>query len=611
MKRINILDSSISNLIAAGEIVYDPSCVVKELIENSIDAAAKRISIEITSGGTKMIKVSDDGHGIYRDDIIDAFKCHATSKIQKIDQINKISSLGFRGEALHCISRVSKIEVKTKTSEENIGTHLKIVGGTFGKISDIGAKIGTTICVNDLFYNTPARMKFLKKESIESAKISSLIDKLSLSHPEIFFKFIKDGKVSFCSAGDGKISSALYCVFGKDYFDGSMKINFKAENLKISGFVSKPENARPGKKIQIFFVNGRYVKCKLISNALEDAFKNYMMVGKSPYCVFYIEVPFDSVDVNVHPAKTEIKFSNEQKISDAIYKCVKETIEFENVKKLEKYVAPFKNIKKEKTYYENINDNSMVLNDSAELFSDDSKINLNFENYKKLIYPKEKENIQNETFDTIELKEKSDLIGPPKEVFMNKSLRKNFKLIGEIFSCYIILQCKDSIIIVDKHAAHERIIFEKIRNKAKYYDSQILIKPICVSLEKQEYVVAIENKELFSKSGYEIEDFGEGNIIVRSAPMYEQYDQIKNSIIEISNYISNNRKTTETKKLDWIYQNIACKSAIKAKAKTSIEEIAKLIQDLINNPKIAYCPHGRPIYIIVNKNSIEKRFKRL
>ena len=588
MKRINILDPETIQLIAAGEVTENPACVVKELLENSLDAGATRVTAEIKNGGIKIIKVSDNGHGIYRDDVKDAFSRHATSKIKNKEEIENINSLGFRGEALASIAAVSKTEIVTKSNSEIIGTKITVTGGEFGEISDAGRFIGTDVYVKNLFFNTPARMKFLKKETTEGNKVASVIDKLALSHPEVSFKFIRDGKLCLFSPGDGKISSAVYSVYGKEFLEGTIPLSGSLDGMKIAGLVSKPENCRPSKSLQIFFVNGRLIKSKLISTALEEAFKNSVMVGKSPYCVIYLSIPANLVDVNVHPAKTEVRFADEKAVSELVFSAVKNCLINKNKKDFEKCIPSAKK-----------SENSLSFKDGvAAVQSFENPGVINFFNLQNLLKPSGNKS------------EKVSLTGKS-SLFMNKSLRENFKVVGEVFGCYLILECKNELIFVDKHAAHERIIFEKMKKSSSEYSSQMLLNPVTVTLEKQEYCAVIENLNLFSKSGYEIEDFGPGTVVVRSAPMYEDINDLANSVIEIANCILDNKKSSETKKLEWIYQNIACRSAIKAKSKTSVEELVQLVNDISENPQLRHCPHGRPIYIKFDKNFIAKRFGRI
>jgi len=629
MKRINILDLKTSQLIAAGEVTENPVSVVKELLENSIDAGSTRIVVEIKSGGVKLIRVSDNGHGIYREDVKDAFSRYATSKLKNSEDINKVSSLGFRGEALASISSVSRVELITKSDGESLGTRFFVEGGIVGEITDVGCSVGSSIVVRDLFYNTPARMKFLKKDVVEGNKVASVVDKIALSHPEILFKFIRDGKETLCTVGDGKISSAIYSVYGKSFFEGMIPLKYSSGSIVLEGYVSTPERCRPSKNMQIFFVNGRFVKEKLVSVALEDAFKNSLMSGKNPYCVIYLNIPCELVDINVHPSKREIRFANEKEVFEIIYNAVKKSLSDFNLKTSiipskvfteKKFSNPSENIqipsldckvnpifKDDESIFQNCTFNDFTAS------KDTIPINLNsalLEIYK----PSE----PNARLSSKPLEERNAIPDLPEkpnceEKFSAKegpSFYGSIKVIGEVFGCYLVVQCGENLIMIDKHAAHERIIFEKMKKESQKLASQVLLRPIPITLEKEEYTAVIDNLELFSKAGYEIEEFGPGNVIVRSAPMYEDFDKLEAAIIETANYILNNRVYSETKKLEWIYHSISCRSAIKAGNKTSTREVYALIKDVLRSPNLKYCPHGRPIYIEFSKKLIEKRFGR-
>ena len=632
MKKINILSKQTSQLIAAGEVIERPASVVKELLENSIDAGATRITVEIKNGGNKLIKITDNGCGIYREDVKNAFLRHATSKLKNADDLEKISSLGFRGEALASICAVSRVEIITKSADEEIGTQFFINGGLPGKLLDIGGTNGTTILVKDLFYNTPARMKFLKKDVAEANACAGIIDKIALSHPEIAFKFIRDGKETLHTTGNKKISSAIYCVYGKSFFDGMIPVKYEYKNIKIDGFISKPAFSRSSRSMQNFFLNGRYIKTKTGCSALEEAFKNSVMVGKFPYCAIYIEVNPEFVDVNTHPTKTEVKFSDEKLIFEAIYYSVKNAlmnfnsqssvlnplnnISYKNSE--EKKIPPEVFISKNKASesqkptndkfaFKNINFRSEnTLSSEMNLKSPKFKENYLFENdisqKHQLTFPYDKKEIKIPS-------EKKETIKENLFAEEEKGTTKT-NLIGEIFNCYIIIESGDDIILVDKHAAHERILFEKLKSSDFSRDSQKLIEPIVVTLEKDEFSAITNNLPLLLKAGIEADDFGSGSIIVRSIPMYMKTGEVENSIIEISQYLIKNLKSINTEKLDWIYHNIACRSAIKGGDKTSKEEILELIKKLSEDPNIKHCPHGRPIFVTLSKKFIEKQFGR-
>ncbi len=663
MKRINVLNKHIAQLIAAGEVVERPSSVLKELLENSIDSGATKITVEIKNGGVKLIKVSDNGSGIYKDDVKNAFLRHATSKLKAADDLNNINSLGFRGEALASICAVSKTEVITKTKDEFEGTHYYINGGIPGIFEDIGCSDGTTIIVRDLFYNTPARMKFLKKDVSEANFCAGVIDKIALSHPEISFKFIREGKVVLNTPGDSKISSAIYCVYGKEFFKGMIPVKYELNHVKITGFISKPTFAKSTRTMQNFFINGRYIKSKLGTCALEEAFKNSIMVGKFPYCVIYIEIAPELVDVNVHPSKTEVKFLNEKDIFEAIYYGARSALMAEDKSKFsgfEVYNKPssngfsnplvlkdsFKNMdfgslmknnnfKPDQNTVKDIPDNSFkTLNSACETqnYFDKKTLMTEKNSYEKIENPETnnlsgvsklnsetiKPNFEKSVLNTSPIlplstlqentieKESNDLSLP------QSSEKRNIKIIGEIFKCYILVECDEELVLVDKHAAHERIIFENLKNNENNNDnSQLLIEPKVVSLEKNEYNAVIENLELFSKAGFSVENFGMGTVIVRSVPMYITPEEISDSILEMAEHMANNQKNTDTKKLDWFYHNIACRAAVKGGKNSSKEEITVLINRLIQNPEIKYCPHGRPIFISFSKKFIEKQFGRI
>lgn len=623
MKRINILTSRVSQLVAAGEVAENPASVVKELVENSIDAGAKRIVIEIKSGGTKLIKITDNGHGMYRDDVFDAFARHGTSKIHDMEDITKIGSLGFRGEALASICSVSQLELVTRSKDENLGTKLCINGGEFGQITDAGCAQGTIISVKNLFYNIPARLKFLKSDISEGNKISSLIDKLALSHPEIFFRLIRDGKEVLCTQGDSKISTAIYSVCGREFYENLIEIKHKNDDFEINGYISKPDKCRPGRSIQNFFINGRLVKSKNLSITLEDSFKSLVTLGKKPCCVLYITMPYNMVDVNVHPAKTEVKFANEEEVLRELNTVVTKTLNEYNLETSP--VLEFNhNITQKKPEY----NFRPVIEPPKSIFTEPA--------YKNIATKPKLEFNQKDTLsfsylrteNKIEIKPKSSPIVEKAPNIPNEekketevkvqnieNLLKNNefsgKILGEVFNCYIIVEHEHKLILIDKHAAHERILFEKIKNQSSEMSSQVLLNPKILRLEKEEYAVIVENLSLLSQAGYNIVDNNKnGEIILKSIPMHENISDIEQSIIEISDHLLRNNKNTNTEKLNWLYNNIACRSAIKSGHKTSTEEIKKLVQTLCENPGLRNCPHGRPIYVEFDKKYIENKFER-
>lgn len=669
---INVLDKHVAELIAAGEVVERPASVIKELVENSIDAGAKNITVEIKNGGTTFMRVADDGCGICKDDIKVAFLRHATSKVKSENDLEAISTLGFRGEALASISAVSRLQLITKNVNEEIGTSYIIEGGEEVSIDDAGCPVGTTFVIKDLFYNIPARAKFLKKDVSEGNAVSNVIDKTALSHPEIAFTYIRDGKQVLKTFGDGMLISAVYSVFGREFANGLIPVDYQLDAIKISGFISKPVYSRPNRNMQNFFINGRYVKTRTAMAALEEAFKGSVMVGKFPSCVLNIELPFEIIDVNVHPAKIEVRFINERPVFDAVYHAVKSSLmQFDDRKKaVFKTDSAFNDIKKFNRF-ENaqavlnhkpvpkaveirpepiqkpIEVKSEPQNDEFNPFASidflsksDSKKpdidNLNFSDVQNPfdLYSKpaithtkaeesfaDKENtkapvlqqhsILTDDFQT-EAPEISEKPKNNEEIRLIEEDKTVIKFIGEAFGTYIIAEKnKKEILFIDKHAAHERMIYEKLKADRAADYQQMLLQPVTVTLSKSEYNAAINNLDMFRKCAFEVEDFGNSSLIVRSAPQYLDASDIADSIAEMADYISQGKNDIFTEKMDWFYHNVACRTAIKAGDKSTPQELIDIVKRLEEAPDIKYCPHGRPVCFVMTKNEIEKQFGRV
>ncbi|MCL2311876.1 MAG: DNA mismatch repair endonuclease MutL [Firmicutes bacterium] len=580
MNKIKILNKGLINLVAAGEIVERPSSVVKELVENSIDAGATSIKIEIQNGGKSLICVCDNGVGINRDDVRSAFLSHATSKIYKKSDLEKIVTLGFRGEALASICAVSKLEMITLTDGELVGTKYKIEGGQEFSLTDCPSSRGTSILIRDLFYNIPARIKFMKKDLVEGNFVSAVVDRLVLSHPEISFQFFKNSKLVLSTPGDNKISSAVLRVFGKDFFKELIKIEYVSKNISINGFISKPEEARCNSRMQYFFVNGRYVKNNIISSAIEESFQAEMVSKKVPACVIYLKILPETVDVNIHPSKIEIRFENEKTIFQEVYNAVRSS--------LMTHRKSFFNFSFRPTEKPNTNINRTLLRDivvSPALY-DEKNLNIFKNNYNsKHSSPNFKRETKNISIENMDI-----------------------KIIGEIFECFILVQYVDELILIDKHAAHEEIIFEKLSSNIDLAHSQTLVSSIVVMLERTEYDTFIENIELINNIGYQAEDFGNSKILIRGIPMFLEICDIKDSVIKIASFVLKNKINLKIHNLKKFYAKIACKSAIKAGRSSSYEEIKFLINNFMKIKKT--CPHGRPIFISIKKNEINRRFNR-
>ena len=703
MGRINVLDKHTAELIAAGEVVERPSSVVKELLENSIDAGATQITVEIMHGGIDYLRITDNGCGILKEDVRNAFKRNATSKISVDSDLEKIGTLGFRGEALASISSVSKVQLITKAKEENIGSAYEIDGGEEISFDDAGCPDGTTFIMRNLFYNVPARYKFLKKDVAEGNAVASVIDKIALSHPEIAITFIRDNKRVLKTAGDGKLMSSIYAVYGRDFASTLIPVDYELNGMKLTGYISRPTNGRANRNMQNTFINGRFVKSRTISVALEEACKGSIMIGKFPSCVLNLQISPEAVDVNVHPSKIEVRFINERPVFDTVYHGVKSALlrgdsrkeavlnhnNTVNIKPLnpfnlgnkvinkepqklvqkapekprEKSIfdeldLPTKNVKYnkvnkvsdsssvQKKYMEflennkklsenNQTTNNTVCNNIDNNVSSESKLETNVNEVKEET-PENQEVQKVNPFEELELekitpeakniseekKSNVDVVLPTErqtnsssENIEIKTLidedKQSFRFIGEAMNTYIIVETDNNkLVLIDKHAAHERIIFEKLKREKGTGSVQLLLIPITVTLEKNEYTVAIEHLDMFKNVGFDVEDFGNGTLIVRSAPSYLRNDDIEDTIIEICGYIAENRKNVMSEHMEWIYHNISCRSAIKAGDSSTAKELIDIAKTVFSDDSIRYCPHGRPVCIELSKYEIEKQFGR-
>ena len=691
MPKINVLDKHVAELIAAGEVVERPSSVIKELIENSIDAGASSITVEIARGGITFMRVTDNGCGIDREDVAVAFLRHATSKVFNKDDLDSIATLGFRGEALASISAVSHVELITKTRGSGIGTRCVCDAGEVSSINDAGCPDGTTIIVRDLFYNTPARMKFLKKDVAEGNSAARIIDKIALSHPEISLRFIRDGSEVLHTPGDNKLRSAVYAVFGREFTNTLMPVNYELGGIKVYGLTSYPHASRPNRNMQNFFINGRCVRSKTAIAALEEAYKNSIMVGKFPACVIHMEMDFSQIDVNVHPAKLEIRFVNERPVFDAVYHAVKTALAANDRAKVmnlnsqpenhrnNNIFAPFApNEKADQTSFseqlpqrevnfsvqadmnnfhreaaenkplvfdrqmpedrkkpaaaaaqpqQNAKDSAYrtsliekIKREAEEDFSfldstsaDERTPAIPAMNGKASADTEQKKN--EHTFTKSESSQGRPLqTGFSQNEFPEEAPKKEkiSRYIGEVFGTYIVLQYgDDKLMLIDKHAAHERILYEKLRKTDDGRDAQVLLVPVTVTLDKDDYTAVLENIDKFRKIGIDIDDFGDGTVIARTAPLMLDSTDIADAVAEMAAYLAQNRTSIETDYMDWLYANIACRAAIKEGNKNSDAELIEIARTLEENPEIRYCPHGRPIYMIIRKYDLEKQFGRI
>ena len=640
MSKIKLLDTNTINKIAAGEVVERPSSVVKELVENSIDAGASAITIEIKNGGTTFIRVSDNGKGIERNDIKIAFLSHATSKINDIEDLDNIFSLGFRGEALASIAAVSQIEMITKTHSEEEGTKININGGEIIDFQEWGSVEGTSISVNNLFYNVPARRKFLKKPNIESGYISDIINKIALGHPEVSIKYINNGTTILYTSGNSDLKTVVFSIYGKDNFKKMLDINCKIYEYSLNGLIGKPELSRSNRNYQNLFINGRYIKSNIISNAVEDAYKTRLLTGKFPIYVLNLNIPPSSVDVNVHPTKLEVRFDDEDKIYEFVYNSVLDVLN-NNVLIPEVYIVKEK---ENKTYSCNV-DNIKEKYIQPSIFNN-SNSNLNFQKNKSNI---ENKNVSNEediffkkspiskdkTFSKIdqllkERKENNNLkIREDKEDYISKNTNSeyssienikekehffnNYKIIGQVFNTYWIVEQNGSIFYIDQHAAHERILFEEFMNRFKSENiaSQKLLSPEIINISEKEKEILEENKNLLLNFGFEIEIVDKNAAAIKAVPYIFNTPQNPDYFYEILDIISESDKKNiyDTKMHD--IATAACKAAVKSNDRLSFQETHEMISKLLKLENPFNCPHGRPTIIEMKKYELEELFKRI
>jgi DNA mismatch repair protein MutL len=669
MPKINVLPKSVAELIAAGEVVEKPASVVKELLENAIDSGADKITVEINSGGIKYIRVTDNGCGIDREDVRTAFLSHATSKIKESTDLNSIFTLGFRGEALASIAAVSRVNMLTRTADSPVGTAYVIEGGQEVSIDDAGCPVGTTIIVRDLFYNTPARMKFLKKDATEAGYVQDICLKIALSHPHISFRLIKDGKQVLFTPGDGKLISAIHSALGKEFADTLIPLSYSFEGLSAEGYISLPSFSRVNRNQQYFYINGRFVKIPVGASALDTAYKNSIMVGKFPACVINISIPPETVDVNVHPAKTEVRFSDEKRIFSLVFHAAQSSLakfdapssvalsgdiaaknknaykaNFINESKAEEGEDLFSRAAKEKT--ETLAKMAEIEKRIEEKNPEDSldktlrlrtpTIALDYKGYNnpdefllksntKAKIDSNKENLRFEISEDITDEPLIDLTqkfesaskqvetknenGPAPE--KKAEIKDTPVIIGEAFNTYIIAEMKGKLLLIDKHAAHERMIYNKLKENLFGYSSQLLMSPVKIDLGPREYNAVIDNLELLKKAGFDVSDFGDGSVLVRSCPVDLLSADIRELFEEIADNLASSPNMISSEKIDKIYHSAACKSAIKSGKSISKYEMAEIVDRVLNDNNIRYCPHGRPVMIELTKNELEKLFGRI
>ena len=635
--RINVLDVDTANKIAAGEVVERPFSVVKELLENSIDAKAKNITIEIAEGGQKSIKITDDGVGIHPDDVKKAFLPHATSKISDIDDIFKINTLGFRGEALASISSVSKTTLKSRTEEFTTGKEISITGGIINHINDIGCNIGTIVEVNDLFFNVPARLKFLKSSQREAALISDIVNRLALANPNVSFKLFSNEKKVITTYPSNNISDTIRCIYGKTTYDNIISFEKHTDICSVHGFIGNAEISRGSRNTQSIFVNNRYIKSKLITTAVENAFKSFLTVNKFPFYVLFLDIFPDFIDVNIHPTKSEIKFKDDREIFRLVFGSVHEALRNDiqksfnfsyeegdtnssweqEIPKTEIVQIPI-DFKTESKYESDFfkenkfnNENSYIVPSTGEVifstkptvtksydFNNDNQEDYLSQNNRDFEHLRDNNHIERAKI--IERKERTAKFN-------------SLSTIGQFSSTYILAEGVEGLYVVDQHAAHEKILFEKYKDVIinQSIVSQLLLTPVVLELTSEDYCIYSENTEVFINAGFNIELFGENTISIREVPMILGELDLKNLFIDMLNDLkSMGTGNTVDMKYDLIAKR-ACKAAIKANKTLSDIEMNALLEELRYLDDPFTCPHGRPTIIKITVSELEKRFKRI
>ena len=626
MGRINVLDKHTAEKIAAGEVVERPASVIKELVENSIDAGATSVTVEIKNGGITYMRVTDNGIGMDKDDARTAFLRHATSKIKTAGDLERISTLGFRGEALCSIAAVSRIELFTKQKQLDEGTRVVVEGGEELVCEGAGCPDGTTIVVKNLFYNTPARMKFLKKDSAEAAQILDCLNKQALSHPNVSVRLIRDGKDALFSPGDNELKNAVHSVFGRDISNNMISADYEKNGVRVTGLIGANNLSRPNRLMQVFFVNNRFVANKTLYTAVSEAYKNELMVGRFPVCVLNVELDSALVDVNVHPGKTEVKFASDKDVYEAIYWAVKNALNASaapravNIAEAQKaaYKMPL-NIKEA----EQIKISSLPRREAVQFKPYTPPPTAAVKKAPSLDMVREElkdfeGKLPVRPVESAEIKKPEKSIGSvaPQMEIEKQPIKKDddiadFRIIGQLFSTYILVELGDDFVLVDQHAAHERIKYEDLKARGSKAESQLLLMPISVNLTPPEKALAMKNEDFLHDMGFELEDFGENSVVIRSLPADCPYSDGGDLLIELLSVLGGNSAGELSHIRDKAVYTVACKAAIKANKVLSRQEMEEIYLRASELEGISTCPHGRPISIKLTKSKIEKMFGRI
>ncbi len=652
MNRIHLLEKSVAERIAAGEVVERPASAVKELLENSIDAGATAVTLEIRSGGVAFIRVTDNGGGILREDLPAAFQRHATSKVRTADDLEAIGTLGFRGEALASIAAVARVELMTRTEGEVSGSRIELEGGEITARGDAGCPRGTTVIVRDLFFNTPARMKFLKKDVSEGNAVTAVAERIALSHPEVSLRYLRDGKEEMHTPGDSRLISAVHAVLGRDFARELIPADYSLSGVEISGFVTKPVGARRSRNYQFFFINGRLVKSRTAMAALDEAYRGSVMVGKFPGCVLHLKLNPTLVDVNVHPAKIEVRFADERQIFNAVYYAAKNAlaqldtpadfhlpqperrkpafaagapalqtrIDLSGVVKAQGPDRPAMLADPTRVVYTpsapaprpapmpDSTDSAPAVENSRP----DAGVPVQPPAAISSAEPASAEGSFAGDYLAAEASGVPHYAAPGIVAAKHPSPAAHapeFRVAGQCFDTYILVESGDELLLIDKHAAHERIIYEELKAGVSTV-SQQLLRPEPVTLTQEEHRAAVENLALLRKAGFAAEDFGSPVLLVRAAPSYLQPGEIAATVAEMADQLLAHRKDVAPVRLDELYHSVACRAAIKGGDRTGAAEAVQLVRRVLGYADIRTCPHGRPVVMAISRATIEKQFGR-
>ncbi|MCI7019055.1 MAG: DNA mismatch repair endonuclease MutL [Clostridiales bacterium] len=655
MPKIHQLSPHVANLIAAGEVVERPASAVKELLENAVDAGASKVTIEIRDGGMTFLRVTDNGCGMSAEDARTAFLRHATSKLRTEEDLAAIGTMGFRGEALAAIASVSRIDLMTKTAGSLSGVKLHLEAGQITEEAEAGCPDGTTILVRDMFFNTPARMKFMKSDTVEGSRVAAAVQMQALAHPEVAFQFLRDGKQVLSTPGTGGLQAAMYCVYGRDCAK-MVSVESRWEGYTLTGYVSLPTDARPSRSLQTFFVNDRPVKSKLLIAALEEAYRNQIMVGKFPACVLHLRLPASAVDVNVHPAKTEVKFLSEKAVFDCVHYGVlgalnkkpdRPQIQFKSVG-VDAHIAPvlpqsptasappkgepkasaskaepkkepfFRTMTAEeyKTFSAVLKDAPKPKQPAAAAAAQKIPKADNMPLREFVMLPQLHEDKPEPVSKPAEPPQPAVQTAPPKEepVMEQTSLEMPpeipWRMVGELYNSYIIVEQGEDAFLIDKHAAHERILFEKLKANPESISAQSLLQPIPVRLNPAAAGELLNNTALLEELGFEIEEFGENTLLLRQIPMDLSPEAAAEAVETLADDLLNGRRESKDTVRDTLLHTVACKAAIKAGWKNDEKELKAVAEAVMAREDLKYCPHGRPICVSLSKKQLEKQFKR-